>query len=574
MTDASRAPSARQQLEGYVDLHYGHRSGYAVLGLRRVLEDPFRFGSFGERFYPWPAERSTLCRDALAAATTDDVFIAPLLRDSATRKIDRSAPLAGSLVWLDVDGWTNDLEQALAELALPCHLVDSGGLGQRRHVYVDVGQLLPGEEIAGLADQLARVLGTDTAGGNNKYLRPPGTLNHKPCKDGQPPGEVRWLPTLHPAAEANADRLRQFLASRQVRPRHVDLGQTVRRSDTGKPSTLVADLERSFSRNGSLPCPVVLDLADAFRKALVRGPRHEALLAPLARLRRAGAQGHPGVVTVAAELRQEFIEAVRGARLNDRVAGQEFDRALVGPGLSAVPHEAPRAHPICSCEVTALRHSLNDAKGFTSRSRATERRVLQSLIREAERTGSRQVSKSTRQIVEDAGCNRRTVNKALTALQSSGRIEAVLSRGTQTTTMVLASALASAAPGSPPPSPAGIEIGAHLGVGPTHPVFGVSGLGGGAQMTFDALDELRLPVRRGALIAIRKGQGPLLGRRRRWRTISPRSGRGGRTAARSRSSPSRRCPPCGDICVRCGARSWSPSSADAGIGLTRTPSGG
>ncbi len=39
-------------------------------------------------------------------------------------------------VWLDVDDWSQDLERGLIELGLPCHLVDSGGIGDRRHAYV------------------------------------------------------------------------------------------------------------------------------------------------------------------------------------------------------------------------------------------------------------------------------------------------------------------------------------------------------------------------------------------------------------------------------------------------------
>lgn len=126
---------------------------------------------FRERAYHATEKRQQLLRDVgTAVRCGQDVFITPLLRDAPSRKIDRSRPLPGRYIWLDVDDWTPELEQALKELGLPCLLVDSGGLGVRRHAYLDVGPELPGEQLADYADRLAKLLGTDAAGGNNKYL--------------------------------------------------------------------------------------------------------------------------------------------------------------------------------------------------------------------------------------------------------------------------------------------------------------------------------------------------------------------------------------------------------------------
>ena len=111
-----------------------------------------------------PEDRAQLIADACTAAPDQDVFITPLLRDRPNRKVGGSDPLPSRYVWLDVDDWTSDLEAQLIELGLPCHLVDSGGIGLRRHCYIDVGEVLPGEDIAHLSKRLAAVLGTDTAG--------------------------------------------------------------------------------------------------------------------------------------------------------------------------------------------------------------------------------------------------------------------------------------------------------------------------------------------------------------------------------------------------------------------------
>jgi len=84
------------------------------------------------------------------------------------------------------------------------------------------------------------------------------------------------------------------------------------------------------------------------------------------------------------------------------------------------------------------------------------------------------------------------------------------------------------------PSPAGKEIDrlSRVRTGPTHPIFGSGGLRGGHEITFDALDEYRIPIAGGHLLRVKKRHGQLvLERRRAWRDVSGPSGTGGLTVA-------------------------------------------
>jgi len=193
------------EVGGYLDLVYADSAGFSVCGFGRpvLLAGRYKHDPFRQKSYRLPQQRQHLLDDVSAAvARGEDVFITPLLRDAPSRALNKSQPLPARWVWLDVDGWSQDLERDLIALGLPCHLVDSGGIGDRRHAYVDLGRVLPGLQVAGYARRLANVLGTDTSGGNNKFLRPPGTFNHKArLLGGGQPRLVRRLDTLNPLAD-------------------------------------------------------------------------------------------------------------------------------------------------------------------------------------------------------------------------------------------------------------------------------------------------------------------------------------------------------------------------------------
>jgi len=195
------------EVGGYLDLVYADSAGFSICGFGRpvLLAGRYRHDLFRQRSYRLPQRRQHLLDDVSAAvARGEDVFITPLLRDAPSRALDKSQPLPARWVWLDVDDWSQDLERDLIELGLPCHLVDSGGIGDRRHAYVDLGRVLPGLQVADYARRLANTLSTDTSGGNNKFLRPPGTFNHKArLLGGGQPRLVRRLDTLNPLADAD-----------------------------------------------------------------------------------------------------------------------------------------------------------------------------------------------------------------------------------------------------------------------------------------------------------------------------------------------------------------------------------
>jgi len=416
------------EVGGYLDLIYADSAGFSVCGFGRpvLLADRYKHDLFRQKSYRLPQQRQHLLEDVSAAvARGEDVFITPLLRDARTRALDRSQPLPARWVWLDVDDWSQDLERDLIELGLPCHLVDSGGIGDRRHAYVDLGRVLPGLQVADYARRLANVLGTDTSGGNNKFLRPPGTFNHKGrLLGGGEPRLVRRLDTLNPLADTDHAALDEYLAGRAPTKSTTPLSKRAGRNQVSR--LLSVELPA-----GAPPCDAVRHIADAFRKSLTQDKRHLAVLAPLLRLLRAGVEGHPGVLHVLPGLRADFISAVHGSRLSDDVAGEEFDRAAQGSDLITrlVECESKRAlDDLCACDLQALKLVLIDPSRFSKRGRSTEHKVWQSLIREASRTKTRRVSKSQRQIAEDAECHQESAGKALHRLEGNGLLEVVSRR--------------------------------------------------------------------------------------------------------------------------------------------------
>ena len=426
------------EVNGYLDLVYADSAGFSICGFGRpvLLDGRYKHAPFRQKSYRLPQERQHLLEDVSAAvARGEDVFITPLLRDAPTRALDKSQPRPARFVWLDVDGWSQDLERNLIALGLPCHLVDSGGIGDRRHAYVDLRRVLPGLQVADYARRLANALGTDTSGGNNKFLRPPGTFNHKArLLGGGQPRLVRRLDTLNPLADADHAALDDYLAGRAPSKSTAPLSRR-----GGGRNTVSRPLSGGLT-TGASPCQAVRHHADAFRKSLTQDKRHLALLAPLLRLLRAGVEGHPGVLHVLPDLRADFISAVHGSRLSDDAAGEEFDRAAQGSALITrlVECERKRAlDDLCACDLRALKLVLVDPSRFSKRGRRTEHKVLQSLIREANRTKTKRVSKSQRQIAEDAECHQESAGKALRRLEADGLLEVVSRRTGQTTVLLV-----------------------------------------------------------------------------------------------------------------------------------------
>jgi len=188
----------RAAAELWCRLLWEGRPGWAVtaVGLDGYFTAVGRYGfrAFRQRSFRWPDEREDLLDRLLFAATEADVYVAPLLRDRPSRQHRRSRPLEGRHAWLDADDWDDDRQAELVTTGAKVWSVASGGGPGNRHLYVDLGELLPGAEVTRYSARLAQAFGTDTHGGDNKLLRLPGTYNHKPHLAGGQPAEVRWLP--------------------------------------------------------------------------------------------------------------------------------------------------------------------------------------------------------------------------------------------------------------------------------------------------------------------------------------------------------------------------------------------
>ncbi len=387
------------------------------------------------------------------------------------------------------------------------------------------------------------------SGGSHEFIAPLGVgtstgfLPGLDLKGGQPSGGSRGFVFLSPTVrrskttgmpvryrwETVEDLSRLGEADDSGGPLAAFVAQAMLSQRAGRPGrpSPSTDSPLPAAAPGEEPCPQVLALADGFRKALTDPVRHTGLLGPLLKVLRAGEQGHRGALSALPGLRDDYVSAVHGSRASDAAASAEFDAAFWGSGLGPAL-TAPRGlYRICSCDLEAYRRQLADPSSFAGPTRRSQLRVMTSLVREAQKKQSRRIQKSTRQIAEDADCNRRTVSDAMAQLLQRGSIQAWDERRS---VIVLPDAH-KMHPTSKPSLTAGNEVGALPRTGPTHPLFGASHFRGGQELTFDSLDEYRDVRGRGMLIAVRDGIKDLT-RRHGWRDISSRSGRGGLTPKR------------------------------------------
>ncbi len=177
--------------------------------------------------------------------------------------------------------------------------------------------------------------------------------------------------------------------------------------------------------------------------------------------------------------------------------------------------------------VEAWEAFLRRPDAFAGRSARVHRRIMQSLVREAKRTRSARVQKSTRQIAEDADCGQRTVARHLKEMKERGLFAEVLSRGRETTSVVLVRP--SKSDSTEVHAGAACSSVESLSSAPTHPIFGSQGLRGNQELTFNCLDTYRHPLTPMTPPAIRRAHGrlPVGERSRAWRQVAPPSGRGG-----------------------------------------------
>lgn len=177
----------------WADRIWGERQGWAIGG-RGVnghwVGGSYKFSTIEHVHGRWPDERDALLTRLVSAGEADDVFVAPLLRDSPNRRAADSRALRGSVLWMDADPWDAQHDDALANLPV-VFKVASGSPGCM-HVYIDLGEEMEAGQIVAHNRSLKRRFRVDDPGGDNKLLRLPGTQNHKGRAKGGSSAPVCW----------------------------------------------------------------------------------------------------------------------------------------------------------------------------------------------------------------------------------------------------------------------------------------------------------------------------------------------------------------------------------------------
>ena len=204
--------NAREQAEAWVFRVWGAREGFAALGVGfggHYKSGSYTFRSFAEDFYRWPEQADTLVDKALKLAPEADVYVAPLLRSTRSRK--KVAALPGQVVWADLDAPREQTSGFERVLIGPSGLLVDSGQGGHRHVYLWLPDELEPSEIEQLNRHLAAVLGADAGWDASKYLRLPGTLNHKPRAAGGQSTPVQIIDGQRAPKDWTVDELLELL---------------------------------------------------------------------------------------------------------------------------------------------------------------------------------------------------------------------------------------------------------------------------------------------------------------------------------------------------------------------------
>lgn len=165
--------------EGYVAVTYGHNP--------RTTKPRFAPGDMRQKFYSWPDEFDKLIEDVDSVLNSSDtrsenteVFVAPSLRSTPSRKKGTNAPL--HWVWADLDGTPSQSEMERVN-ALGAMTILSGTEGHR-HVYLPLAKPVTPTTHEALCRALRAAINKDRKIADDKIaendlLRLPGTLNWK-----------------------------------------------------------------------------------------------------------------------------------------------------------------------------------------------------------------------------------------------------------------------------------------------------------------------------------------------------------------------------------------------------------
>ncbi len=142
---------------------------------------------WNEKVYEYPAEADQAARDIAAAATAYDMYVCSCLMRGRTRA--KGAAVVRRLPHADVDTQLEvDQVREVNGFAI------ASGTPGHAHVYVPVAEELTVTEFDALSRGLVRYFGGDPGKiSDNDFLRPAGTLNHKPTLTGGEPVPVTWL---------------------------------------------------------------------------------------------------------------------------------------------------------------------------------------------------------------------------------------------------------------------------------------------------------------------------------------------------------------------------------------------
>lgn len=169
-----------EQAAAWVDAVWGDREGHFhfAFGVGGHFNSGGKYGfeRWHERSGRWPDDRERFLEEATARAALDDVYVAPYLRSSPSRKKGNALP--SRWLYADVDVLCDGVKSpsGIALIGPGGLLVDSG---RGRHPYLRLPAELGPEELERLNRHLARALEADAGWAENKVLRLPGAWNHK-----------------------------------------------------------------------------------------------------------------------------------------------------------------------------------------------------------------------------------------------------------------------------------------------------------------------------------------------------------------------------------------------------------
>ncbi len=187
------------QIAAHVELLWaGAWEGYTIAahGMPYVAEGgKVRHKDFTERPFAIPRETDALVAYLLDASAERDTWWTPGLSWNPLRDMRRRRSLPSWYLWADLDGATRaQLARAEKLVARGGFLVHSGRGPGHVHVYVQLAQLAPPEQLSSLNRRLVAYLSADASpSALNGYLRPVGSYNFKPLVlSGAPPALVEF----------------------------------------------------------------------------------------------------------------------------------------------------------------------------------------------------------------------------------------------------------------------------------------------------------------------------------------------------------------------------------------------